>query len=290
MILLQAMNSIEKLSYDLSEFFAVSIELKKSEASTNTYELRFKDLEEGNTFYFKVIRNLSSTSIKLVPDLFGKKSLIILEESILENKVLINNYLEFSKSKISRVDFRIGNNELYSLANKSSDNTAQGVSFEAKIFTEESNLHLGQFSENEIGLLRFTIELYLIFLRVTRTGFIGADEAFGYPEGAVTSVLVNKYERSPTNRKLCLEHYGYSCLGCGFNFAERYGEIGKEFIIVHHVTPVSRLGPDYVIDPKRDLIPLCGNCHAVVHRTNPPLSLENLRLLANKHLDIDVGS
>jgi len=279
------MNSIEKLSYDLSEFFAVSIELKKSVVSIDTYDLRFKDLEEGNTFYFKVIRNLSSTSIKLVPDLFGKKSLIILEESILENIVAINNYLEVFKSKVSRVDFRIGDKELHSLANKFNHDTAQGVSFEAKIFTEESNLHLGQFSESEIDLLRFTVELYLIFLRVTRTGFIGADEALGYPEGAVTSVLVNKYERSPINRKLCLEHYGYSCLGCGFNFAERYGEIGEEFIIVHHITPVSKLGPDYIIDPKQDLIPLCGNCHAVVHRTNPPLGLENLRLLTNKHLN-----
>lgn len=271
------MNSIEKLSYDLSEFYAVSIQLKRSETGPNSYELRFKDLEEGSTFYFHVTRNLASTSIKFVPDLFGKKSAIILEESILENAVKINNYLEVSKSKISRVDFRIGNKELQSLNN--SNNDERGISFEAKVFTEESNLHLGHFNESEIDLLHFTVELYLIFLRVTRTGFIGADEALGYPEGAVTSVLVNRYERSPINRKLCLEHYGYSCLGCGFNFAERYGEIGKEFIIVHHITPVSQLGPNYVIDPKHDLIPLCGNCHAIVHRTNPPLSLDNLRSL-----------
>jgi len=38
-------------------------------------------------------------------------------------------------------------------------------------------------------------------------------------------------------RKRCLEHYGTKCTVCGFNFEAVYGELGKRFIHVHHLTP-----------------------------------------------------
>ena len=57
----------------------------------------------------------------------------------------------------------------------------------------------------------------------------------------------------------------------------RYGSIAAGMIEAHHVTPVSELGPDYVIDPLDDLVPLCPNCHAVAHRRNPPLSVSEVK-------------
>jgi 5-methylcytosine-specific restriction enzyme A len=44
-----------------------------------------------------------------------------------------------------------------------------------------------------------------------------------------------------------------------------YGEIGRDFIQVHHVVPVSELGNGYQLDPVTDLVPLCANCHAMAH-------------------------
>jgi 5-methylcytosine-specific restriction protein A len=60
-------------------------------------------------------------------------------------------------------------------------------------------------------------------------------------------------------------------------FEERYGEIWSRIIDLHHTTPVSQLSSDYRINPEKDLVPLCPNCHRVVHRRNPPLTVEELR-------------
>lgn len=101
----------------------------------------------------------------------------------------------------------------------------------------------------------------------------------GLPEGAKLRVEVNRYERSPANRTACIEHYGLRCQACGFDFLDFYGEQGDGYIEVHHRTPVSKLGPDYVVDPVQDLVPLCSNCHAMVHRTDPPTTVDVLREL-----------
>ena len=44
-----------------------------------------------------------------------------------------------------------------------------------------------------------------------------------------------------------------------------YGEIGADFIHVHHTVPASQLGNNYQLDPLTDLVPLCANCHAMAH-------------------------
>ena len=72
------------------------------------------------------------------------------------------------------------------------------------------------------------------------------------------------------------------CHICGFDFEKTYGAVGKRFIHVHHITPVSELGPDYRINPEKDLIPVCPNCHAMLHRRKPPYLPEELRSVINK--------
>lgn len=101
----------------------------------------------------------------------------------------------------------------------------------------------------------------------------------GYREGNVSRIETNRYERNPLNRKLCLAAKGYGCTICGFDFEKVYGELGHHFIHVHHVIPVSQIGPGYVIDPIKDLIPICPNCHAMLHRSDPPLQPEQLKTI-----------
>ena len=63
-----------------------------------------------------------------------------------------------------------------------------------------------------------------------------------YVEGASKQVVKNIYERDLNARKACLNHYGYTCVICGFNFEEVYGQAGKHIIHVHHHTnPLSLL-------------------------------------------------
>jgi 5-methylcytosine-specific restriction protein A len=105
----------------------------------------------------------------------------------------------------------------------------------------------------------------------------------GYPEGSVVRIEVNKYERNPSNRAACIAHYGTSCRACGFDFSMHYGELGEGYIQVHHQTPVSTLGPNYIINPVSDLIPLCSNCHSIIHRRNPPLTLNEIKHLIHQY-------
>ena len=96
-------------------------------------------------------------------------------------------------------------------------------------------------------------------------------------EGAQRKVSINAYERSATARQACIDHYGYRCVACGFSFEVKYGERGKHFIHVHHIVPLASIGTSYVVDPIKDLRPVCPNCHAIIHRTDPPCSIEALK-------------
>lgn len=61
------------------------------------------------------------------------------------------------------------------------------------------------------------------------------------------------------------EKYGYRCAVCGFDFYETYGEIGKNFIHIHHLKPLADLGGEQEVAVD-DLRPVCPNCHAMLHR------------------------
>ena len=98
-------------------------------------------------------------------------------------------------------------------------------------------------------------------------------------EGAATDVAQSRYERNPQARSHCLAHYGLACQACGMDFATRYGELGKGFIHVHHLTPLANDGTEHEVDPVKDLRPVCPNCHAMLHRRNPPLAIAELRAL-----------
>jgi len=100
----------------------------------------------------------------------------------------------------------------------------------------------------------------------------------GEAEGALSHALVNKYERSPANRAACLAYHGTRCRTCGFDFGAVYGDIGTGFIEVHHTVPVSSMGDSYVVDPVNELVPLCSNCHSMVHRVSPPMDIDELRM------------
>jgi len=93
-------------------------------------------------------------------------------------------------------------------------------------------------------------------------------------EGARYQVTVNAYERDPSARKRCIDHHGTSCSVCGFSFGATYGEVAEGFIHVHHLRPLSEIGSEYTLDPLKDLIPVCPNCHAVFHLRKPAFSIE----------------
>ncbi len=98
-------------------------------------------------------------------------------------------------------------------------------------------------------------------------------------EGTKKQIKVNTYERNPQARKKCIEHYGTKCSVCNFNFQKIFGDIGKGFIHVHHVKPLSEIDEEYQINPIQDLRPVCPNCHAMLHSKKPAYKIKEIKEL-----------
>ncbi len=92
-----------------------------------------------------------------------------------------------------------------------------------------------------------------------------------YFEGTKQLRLTNFYERNPKLRVAAINFHGFSCKICGFNFETTYGELGVEFIEVHHLKPVSTLTESTIISPENDMTVVCSNCHRMLHRKREKL-------------------
>jgi len=88
--------------------------------------------------------------------------------------------------------------------------------------------------------------------------------------------------RSQAAKAECIRLRGCYCNICGFDFEKHYGEMGKDFIEVHHITPIGKLSnaEGYEgTDPFNDLIPLCSNCHSMIHRRKEPYHPDEIKVL-----------
>jgi len=98
-----------------------------------------------------------------------------------------------------------------------------------------------------------------------------------YNDGAKKQVRVNRYERDPRARAACIAHHQAVCKVCELDFQKRYRSRGKGFIHVHHVRPLALNGEPDAVDPIKDLVPVCPNCHAMLHRGERLLTIDELR-------------
>ena len=101
-------------------------------------------------------------------------------------------------------------------------------------------------------------------------------------EGASKRVSVLRYETDPRARAQCIAEHGTTCQVCDIDFGAVYGDFADGYIHVHHITPVHQAAADgeYELDPINDLVPVCPNCHAMLHRhPDKPCSVETLRRL-----------
>ncbi len=131
---------------------------------------------------------------------------------------------------------------------------------------------------NYWGNCQSALRAYLAFMQYAHSSStVMPDEDVTYVEGAYVEVKVNRFERDPTARAECIKHYKPVCSVCSLDFLEMYGEIGRGFIHVHHITPISEIGVSYELDPVRDLVPVCPNCHAMLHTKKPPYSVRELK-------------
>jgi len=95
-------------------------------------------------------------------------------------------------------------------------------------------------------------------------------------EGQRARVQIERAERNPAARRDCVRAHGVRCSVCKMSFEQVYGAIGSGYIEVHHLSPLSGAAGERSLDPVADLRPVCPNCHAMLHRRAPPLTIEEL--------------
>lgn len=104
-------------------------------------------------------------------------------------------------------------------------------------------------------------------------------EKIVYLEGSKVPVSGSRIERNSRARAACLDLHGTKCCICGFDFEKIYGDLGSEFIHVHHLKSISASDGPHIVCPKTDLRPVCPNCHAMIHRNGKNRSIEEIRSL-----------
>jgi len=99
-------------------------------------------------------------------------------------------------------------------------------------------------------------------------------------EGTKREYYTTRYERNPSNRRAAIKIHGLKCSACGFDFEKTYGELGKDFIEVHHVKPLHSLEEEVKINPQSDLACVCSNCHRMIHRQRDRvLAINELKII-----------
>lgn len=99
-----------------------------------------------------------------------------------------------------------------------------------------------------------------------------------YSDGKSIIVKHIRYERNPKNRKKAIQLHGNICSICKMDFNAKYGsELARDYIEVHHIVPLSKT-KEQEIDPSKDLIPVCSNCHRMLHRRkNSSITIDDLK-------------
>ncbi len=267
-------SSLTNLLSSLSREHSTQVTWRRSASSQGKIELRFSDVDQHQSFSLSLIRSWKLTEVVFSADPFASKVVEYLVSRALEIPNELSEIISHNRPSYSECEFKINGLDL---ADNPGSSENPSFTFRATKFSSESSLEHGLISDSEALLIRFAILFFSTLLPSAMAPYTNPDEVLGFPEGAASQVLVNKYERDPRNRKAAIELHGTKCMACGFDFEATYGSLGRGYIVIHHTTPVSAMGADYVVDPAKDLVAICANCHPMVHREDPPIKLEELR-------------
>jgi len=261
----------------LESRFGLQLTGSSQEVDGGTFAaIRPVDLQRPNGFSIVVGRTPRIVEASLRLDGFTRSLLRQMSEADDTQRTLFSSLASVAISKKFRIGINV--NEEYI-----EDFSKLPVKEWTKLELDcDYRLPSGKINEKEI--LNWALEvtsnclgLVLCLLPIEGLTETVSGNELGLPEGSKILVEINRYERSPVNRAACIAHFGTSCQVCGFEFSKKYGEIGSEYIEVHHKIPVSAMGGSYRLDPINDLVPVCANCHAMLHQFQTPLSIAELK-------------
>ena len=248
-------------------------------ADRNVAFVRALDIPAPNGFSVQITAGWRSVDAEFVPDGFAGALIRSMGDSEAGARAAFAKLASAFASVGARISVKVNRTPV---ADASALPPSPWMSFDIKVHRMSAASEEGTeaIEREAVAVASMSLALLLSLLPLDEEApeSSAASEA-GLPEGALMRVEVNRYERSAVNRAACMAMHGSACKACGFEFGEMYGQIGSGYVEVHHLVPVSEMGGEYSVNPATDLVPLCANCHAIVHRRNPPLSLGELKSL-----------
>jgi len=235
---------------------------------------------DGDVFFNSTvyIHNGVRVVVEITPQKHGGELLFEMSNATIQQKNRFFDYLQILEIKNAKIQFLVNGANVKTIDQWPNNWKTLSCRITKVPLTDDND----EFDEFQVILEWLKHSICLMFSTLTITdvevnSMQACEDEVGFAEGSVFRVTANRYERNPINRELCLAKKGYRCHICGFDFKEVYGNIGKQFVEVHHVIPVSMLGPGHIINVDTDLIPVCSNCHSMLHRRKPPFLPEELK-------------
>jgi len=222
----------------------------------------------GCTFYKRFLRINVGRIELLTIDISGNMRLILVH-SIIQRNLLIRKDIEVNYKGEIGVYPSLPDSCIFSfssnLLNEIADDIYYGIKKTVDLAIQKP-LNPAVKRNNNFQLLS-VLDINNVILPAKGDGSI---------EGRAYTYEMTAYERDPSNRAKCIEFFGYNCQICGFNFERKYGEVGEKYIQVHHIEPLSESKKSVFVNPIEDLIPVCANCHCMLHSKKPALKPDEL--------------
>lgn len=263
----------ELISKELAETFHLAFDVDElNQSGVQVLQIR---LHNSDDKYFSIQVNLKAKTRMIVtcePQQYAAEFVHIIGKSTAQQRQIFVQYLN-ELQKHGKLILKINEQQI-----SNEDFLESDITWDKFFLRFTVAPYFDRDFEDEYAVVSNYIKIICAMMLALLTYEIeGYNE--GKAEGASHIVKSKKYERNPINRELCLLEKGYTCYICGFNFEKVYGEIGKYFIHVHHTTPVHLMGENYVVNPSEELFPVCPNCHAMLHRKDPPYTIEQIKSL-----------
>lgn len=198
-----------------------------------------------------------------------------------DNRWLNEKTLHWEATKDSRIgtesidNLLLGKTHIFTRGKESRLFTYHGLG-KADVISREKPVIINWRFDDELSSEQIQMDIAL----EKETEYAAGTEIETGTEGAKKAFYTTRYERNPKLRENAIRIHGTTCMACGFNFFNMYGERGRNYIEVHHVKPLHEGNTEVKINPANDLVVLCSNCHRMIHRKkNETLSLKQLRKL-----------
>lgn len=267
----------QKVDKRLTETFFAKFNVKKTDT-----ERCLVSIEDSDERYFQMdvlIREHSRIIISVVPEKHAAELVETLSDSSLQKR---ENFCDIWDNIEGKLKVKI--NDIERTKEDLLNNNFQWKNFSFRLSVPLYNESI----DLEERAAELSCTMFSLVLSLVDYSLIGEEEG----RETVTEELHKKRERSPINRQICIQLKGYNCSVCGMNFQEKYGLIGEHFIEIHHSFPVHMMQKGHEVDIKKELYPVCSNCHSMIHRRNPPYTIEEMVDILKKqaHLEKDSRS